>query len=493
MSHCSATCTTQLQRKVIMQIIQTLAIGKQKCPYKDSFGWLTPEHHLMAWSFSCLQLRSLGYDLILHGDSCAAEILSTKLKLPFSKIQITHESFILPDPQLWALSKIYTYGLQSEPFIHIDGDVFLFERFPEAFCEAPLIAQNTEEATEFYTSAQAELMKHLDYFPREVKNDFWSGDPITAVNAGILGGSDIEFFQEYSAEALRYVAKNTHCFDKVPLHQFNVFFEQHLFYTMAKSRGIKIEYLLAESFRDNFYTGLANFHQTPQRRKYLHLLGHFKRDKFACQEMASHFRALYPEYYYQVLDCCKTNATPLHFSYYLTEQNCNSWADYKAVCAKADNSFELNSDRAPAALQSYPDLRINSENMDTGNESCRIDYKIISDQIEELLSESDDKSLVWNDLYLHQQTTVQYQRVCNSLDDSWALGRDMHSTTWWSDLFGNKRPLNELQVCAVPYNYVLKTKFDWGARLYGLEAEGRPFHTQRAFENGEYFTNAGRL
>lgn len=56
-----------------------------------------------------------------------------------------------------------------------------------------------EEATEeFYTLRQKELMRYLSFFPQCVARDFESGTPIQACNAGILGGSNLSFFRDYT-------------------------------------------------------------------------------------------------------------------------------------------------------------------------------------------------------------------------------------------------------------------------------------------------------
>ncbi len=226
-----------------MHIVQTLSITPTIDPCLFSFGWLTPEHHLMSWCFSCLQLKKLGYKPHIFCNNEAAQLLIHDLALPYSEVIISHNDYYIPDKRLWALSKIHTYSLQTVPFLHIDGDVFLFERFPEKLLQSEVIAQNMEEATAFYTGAQEGYMKYFSYFPPEVKADFFSGQPIKAVNAGILGGTNATFFQEYAHEAIAYVKRNERHLSDVAIDQFNVFFEQHLCYSMATCRNLNIELL----------------------------------------------------------------------------------------------------------------------------------------------------------------------------------------------------------------------------------------------------------
>jgi hypothetical protein len=68
------------------------------------------------------------------------------------------------NPSLWAIPKILTYGKQQTPFIHVDGDVFVFEKFSNELSNARLIAQNPEIGTEYYQkSFESLFMARLKY------------------------------------------------------------------------------------------------------------------------------------------------------------------------------------------------------------------------------------------------------------------------------------------------------------------------------------------
>ena len=112
-----------------MNLLQTLYIDKSKDLFRDSFGWAAPEYHLMGWALSCLQLHKVYGNITLFANSQAADLLIDKLQLPYTEVNLAHNKLTLIHPNLWALPKIYTYSLQEHPFLHIDGDVFLFEPF----------------------------------------------------------------------------------------------------------------------------------------------------------------------------------------------------------------------------------------------------------------------------------------------------------------------------------------------------------------------------
>ena len=167
-----------------MDLIQTLYINTNKDPFYDTFGWAAPEYHLIAWALSSMQLHKLYGKVTLFANSQAARFLIDKLQLPFTHVNIALDELTLINPYLWALPKIYTYSLQEKPFLHIDGDVFLFEQLNPMLLERELIAQNVEVATDnYYTLTQKELMRRFTFLPSCVKTDFESGIPIQACNA----------------------------------------------------------------------------------------------------------------------------------------------------------------------------------------------------------------------------------------------------------------------------------------------------------------------
>ena len=284
-----------------MNFIQTLHIHPNKDLFRDTLGWASPEYHIMGWALSCLQLQKIYGNTKLYANRSGAHLLIDTLQLPYTETHLSHDHLQLIHPDLWALPKLYTYSLQEEPFLHIDGDVFLFNPFNSNLLKSELIAQNIEVATEYYTSTQRELMQYFTYFPPCVKNDFESDILIRAVNAGILGGHRIEFIREYANTAFEYIQKNANNLRYINVDHFNVFFEQHLFYALAQEKKISINVLFQDIVNDNGYKHLGDFHDVPFDRSYLHLLGHFKKDEFTCIQMANKLKELYPEYYERII------------------------------------------------------------------------------------------------------------------------------------------------------------------------------------------------
>jgi len=63
-----------------MNFIQTLYISQTKDPYQDTFGWASPEYHLMGWALSCLQLKQFYKEVYLYANTPAARLLIDDLQ-----------------------------------------------------------------------------------------------------------------------------------------------------------------------------------------------------------------------------------------------------------------------------------------------------------------------------------------------------------------------------------------------------------------------------
>src|ERR1700761_6932720 len=118
-----------------MRIIQSL---KTPTGIADRNGWLSPEFNWMSWALSCLQLKTLHGNVELYTDSYGKYVLIDILQLPYSKVHVVLDGAGAAHHMLWAYSKLIVYALQQDPYVHIDGDVFLWERIGSHLLEAPL-------------------------------------------------------------------------------------------------------------------------------------------------------------------------------------------------------------------------------------------------------------------------------------------------------------------------------------------------------------------
>ena len=113
----------------MMKIVQSFWSGNKDC-LKEGYGWLNPIYHYASWILSCNQLRKYYDDVILITDRAGYDVLINKLHLPYTDVIVCLDELLSKyNSNLWALAKIKAYSILDEPFIHVDGDVFVWDRF----------------------------------------------------------------------------------------------------------------------------------------------------------------------------------------------------------------------------------------------------------------------------------------------------------------------------------------------------------------------------
>jgi len=284
-----------------MRVIQSFWSCQNQDLTKHSFGWCAPEYHLMSWALSVLQLRKFYNKVELYTDRNGYEFLIKELNLPYTDIHIVLDELNSFHKELWALPKVKVYGIQAKEFLHVDGDVFIWKPFPKDFLTKPIVTQNIEKGTPYYGKILALLNDRLSYFPAAILANRKKTDDVFAYNAGIFGGSDTDFIRLYSNEAMRFIENNLDDFNQITVSDFNVVFEQYLFYCLIQEHQKIVDCLFAETVYDLSYKGFADFSEVPFNRWYLHLLGFYKKNQLVCDQMAAYMRLHYPEYYYRIL------------------------------------------------------------------------------------------------------------------------------------------------------------------------------------------------
>ncbi|PWA05410.1 DUF6734 family protein [Flavobacterium psychrotolerans] len=277
-----------------MKIIQSFWSGNQK-EFTNSYGWYSYKHNWISWILSCHQLVKYHDEVELYTDSFGYEILIEKLKLPYTKVHVVLDELNHHNKNLWAIAKVRTFQLQTAPFIHVDGDVFVWESLTDKFINSNLVTQNLEIATDYYRKRWDVIYPQLTFLPDEM-GDYHDGRSNFACNMGIIGGTNLDFFKDYTRKSIEFVEKNKFNSDGIDALNFNIFFEQVLFKEFANVTNQNIDYLFSEVSLDNDYKGFGDFDKVPLKT-YLHLLGVYKRSPTVCKAMEVYVMKYYPEQY----------------------------------------------------------------------------------------------------------------------------------------------------------------------------------------------------
>lgn len=281
-------------------------------------GWISPEYHWMSWALSALQIVKLYGKIELVTDCKGKEILIDTLKLPYSNVITDLEEKMDNYPQeLWSLAKVYTYSMQDEPFIHIDGDCFLWNKFNSEIDNAELVCQNLEIDLFYYREMLIKIRDHFKYIPKELSINELLQSTIYACNAGVFGGKNLDFIKFYCHSVFQFIEKNQNHLYKIDRLNFNFIYEQCLLYYLALTKEVPVTYLFKEPVSDPLYKGYIRFTDIPAVQ-IIHTVGGYKGVSFICDQIAKRLRQHYPAYYYSIIEICKQQNISIRNKIYYT-------------------------------------------------------------------------------------------------------------------------------------------------------------------------------
>ena len=297
-----------------MKIVQSLwsKPGQKKngASFSDAnrCGWPDKKYNYYSWALSALQFKKF-YDRIeLVTDRQGYDLLINKLELPYTDVKVVLDDLNDYDRDLYALGKVYAYGIQEEPFIHVDADIYIWDRFGERLENCSLVCQHKEYGkfyNDFYSGIFMEMAHNFDFYPEELDKSINKFDSIIAVNAGIIGGNNYGFFKEYTRKVFEFVDRNLNNLHKINIKLSNTVFEQFLFHALTEEKGENINYFHSDfAF---FWNDIADFVGVPDKTRYIHTCGALKNDKHIIHALEYRLQTDYPDFYYRINNLVRTN------------------------------------------------------------------------------------------------------------------------------------------------------------------------------------------
>jgi len=284
-------------------------------PFENHYhqSWFSDVHHLYAWVLSVETARKHYPRTALYTDDAGARLLVDRLGLEFEQVFTSLNALSKHDPDWWTLGKIHTYGAQTEPFVHIDNDVFLWEPLPSETESASVFAQNPEHFSDgIWYYHPEEFEEPLALCPRRWLPEEWrwyrsSGLPQRGECCGVFGGHHVDFIQHYASQALKLVehpgnlpawpSMKNRRFNSVVLEQYllSACFEYHASRSDSPYRDLEIKYIFG-SMEEAF---------DPKRSsqiRFTHLLGPSKRDSDNAYRLERRVRRDYPAHYERCIE-----------------------------------------------------------------------------------------------------------------------------------------------------------------------------------------------
>lgn len=143
-------------------------------------------------------VQSHGYKTCFCGDKKSLEL--------FSKINF-NEFIELDDPRIeeipikiWSIGKLFSMLKITEPFLHIDHDLFLFKKFEDNFLKNEIIYYHNE----FYIDN--EVNNYQLYFElNPIKNNTFIN---RSYNCALFGGQNFKLIHDISNQIINFIIQN---------------------------------------------------------------------------------------------------------------------------------------------------------------------------------------------------------------------------------------------------------------------------------------------
>ena len=120
-----------------------------------------------------------------------------------------------------------------------------------------------------------------------------------ATNAGIIGGNNLDFFQEYVDRAFYFINQNLNKINEGTNGTFYaIIYLQYLFSVLARKKGIEIEHLI--KINDKELIRPNDFMNSFCSKKFVHLIGKSKLIMECCREVELHLLSDYPEWHERI-------------------------------------------------------------------------------------------------------------------------------------------------------------------------------------------------
>ena len=258
-------------------------------------GWLNANFFYYSCMLSCLKFKQNYGEVTLYTDDLGKELLIDKLEIPYSKVHL--ELNVLQDypAELWALGKVLTYSLQEKPFIHADTDVFVWDKLPDEFLNTDLFAQNLEFNFPKYNEVLEIVINEFKAISKDLFPIYSRTKDVYAYNAGIIGGTSLDFFKELKNKVFEIIDANLDKLHLVDVGVLNMVYEQMLGFELAKQKNLEMKFLKSEM--NEAFTNVMKFHVVPIKETYIHTVGYAKKSLEMCEQLKYRLRYEFPEDY----------------------------------------------------------------------------------------------------------------------------------------------------------------------------------------------------
>jgi len=183
--------------------------------------------------------------------------------------------------EMWCLGKLVAISKQTEPFIHMDIDMFIWNKFSLEKFNVPFMVFHHEDWDLYHM----QYSKHIPP-PPTLKKGY---DDFNSKNFGMVGGTEWRCIVDTANEILEHVKKYqdvivelTRKYEGDNVSQTPVLIEQVWMSEIMRKKGIKAKSFLGDkdSKFNPFYSSMSRIYENACKLGVSHYWGHSKRDRY---------------------------------------------------------------------------------------------------------------------------------------------------------------------------------------------------------------------
>jgi len=252
-----------------------------------------------SYLFSVLLIKKLGYKIELYCDKDAYDIYSL---IPYDNIHLVDFDNDGVDSKFWIYGKIKTHTLINEPYIHIDGDVFMFRDIIGNKLdngEYSAVVQSVEDSftigDSFNNMYSASLNPYVKYTRHGID---WDKYDLTAYNCGVIGFNDMNLKNMYADKVKNILCDISKDIDfnenRKKYDGMFLIAEQSLLYYILQENNIKpLEILKYEDMINDVNWSM----NLGAKMGYTHMWSYSKYRDDVIQQIKIKINNFFPEYY----------------------------------------------------------------------------------------------------------------------------------------------------------------------------------------------------
>lgn len=224
-------------------------------------GYTSYDDFLACLELAVRSIKPTSDNVVFYADKQSVQKIKP-IKHLFDEVVVNLDEINWVQDYNWAFNKLFIYKQQTQPFVHIDNDVFLHQGLPKQFIDT----------CDFYFQGRELLSIHKYYgetlnLTKEcIDKQMLPYMPDYAINTGVAGFNDLSIIEKYYDNAERFVKNNQRIGYKEPMIKYHlcILFEQLFITPLVESK--RVNYILTDNFQE---TGIP----------YTHLISSSKREK----------------------------------------------------------------------------------------------------------------------------------------------------------------------------------------------------------------------